>query len=96
MRLYVFAFVALVGITIDAHSQDLERAQSLHDTHCITCHDTKVYTRSNRVARDYSQVLEQTDRWQKNASLNWAPADVAAVAQFIAARYYKLECGARC
>ena len=96
MRLHLLAFVALLGITIDAHSQDAERARSMHDTHCIACHDTKIYTRSNRLARDYAQVLEQTDRWQKNTSLNWAPADVAAVAQFIATRYYKLDCGTSC
>ena len=96
MRLYLLAFVALVAVTVDAHSEDANRARSLHDTHCIGCHDTKVYTRKNHLARDYAQVLEQTDRWQKNTSLNWDAADVDAVAQYIAKRYYKLDCGDRC
>lgn len=73
-----------------------ERARTLHDTYCVMCHGTQVYTRADRLARDYAGLREQVDRWQKNVSLNWSRADIDAVAGYLAARYYKVPCPASC
>lgn len=96
MRLYLFAFAALVFVTVDAHAQDGGRGRTLHDTHCISCHDSRVYTRATRTAGDYGQVREQVDRWQKNVSLGWQDADIDLVTEYIVKRYYRFDCPEKC
>ncbi len=96
MRLYVFAFAALVFVTLDLHAQEDDRGRMLHDAHCVSCHATRVYTRPDRVAGDYQQVRAQVDRWQKNVSLNWKDADADLVTDYIASRYYRFECPSKC
>lgn len=96
MRLYLLAFIALVVVTVDAHAQDLQRGKALHDTHCTACHDTRIYTRKNRVAKDAAAIRAEVDRWRRNISLSWEPADIDAVSSFLASRYYGLDCKADC
>jgi len=96
MRMYLLAFAGLVFVTVDAHSQDYPRGKALHDTHCVSCHDTRVYTRESRVARDYGQIRAQVMRWQQNVSLHWDDADVDEVTNHIATRYYGLKCPDQC
>ena len=91
--------LALVGFalaTVEARSQDFSQGKVLHDTHCMACHDTGVYTRANRTARDYGQIRAQVVRWQQNVSLHWNDTDVDQVASHVASRYYGLKCPEQC
>jgi mono/diheme cytochrome c family protein len=96
MRLYLIAFLALVFVTVDAHAQDLQRGKILHDTYCIACHDARIYTRKERVARDLAGVRAQVERWSGNVSLGWKGDDIDAVTAFLASRYYGLDCSKDC
>ena len=96
MRMYLLAFVGLVFVTVDAHAQDYARGKALHDNHCMACHDTRVYTREDRMARDYDQVRAQVVRWQHNVSLYWDVADIDQVTGHIASRYYGFKCPEQC
>lgn len=71
-------------------------AQTMHDTYCIMCHDTSVYTRDNRTARDYQSLRAEVDRWQSNVSLKWGEDEVEAVATWLAKRYYGFSCPSDC
>lgn len=92
----ILAFVALVFITIDAHSQDLQRGKMLHDAHCVSCHDSRIYTRQNRVAKDEARLRAEVDRWRKAVSLEWSAEDINAVTAFLGSRYYGIDCSATC
>lgn len=96
MRLYTFAFAAVLFVTLDSHAQDEGRGRLLHDTHCISCHTTRVYSRPDRKAGDYQQVRDQVDRWQKNVSLNWQDAEIELVTEYIATRFYRYDCPTKC
>lgn len=96
MRRLTLALALLLGLGANAYAQDGGRGQSLHDTHCVMCHDTRVYTRSDRVANNWDQVRVEVLRWQKAVSLNWAEPDVDAVTNFIAEKYYGIDCPAVC
>ncbi len=96
MGIYLLAFVGLAFVTVDAHSQEYPRGKDLHDSHCMTCHDTRVYTRASRTARDYGQIRAQVVRWQQNVSLHWDEADIDQVTNHIASRYYGLKCPDQC
>ena len=71
-------------------------AQTRHDTYCIACHGTNVYTRENRTAKDYQSLREEVDRWQNNVSLRWSNEEIDAVTRFLAQRYYGFSCPDEC
>ena len=67
-------------------------AQTMHDTHCVMCHDAKIYARENRTARDFESLRTEVNRWQTNVSLNWSEAEIDAVTRWLAERHYGLKC----
>ena len=96
MKLRTLAFAVLVAATFDARAQEPPRGQLLHDTYCVFCHDSRVYTREDRVARDYREIYAQVRRWQQNVGLKWSDADIEKVSNYIASKYYKLPCPDAC
>ena len=73
-----------------------EPAQEAHDTYCIACHDTSVYTRHDRLAGDFDTVREQVDRWQGNISLGWSSEEIDEMSAWLAKRYYRVHCPNQC
>jgi hypothetical protein len=96
MRLQSLALALILGVAVNAYAQDVGRGQTLHDTHCRMCHDSLVYTRKDRVANSWEQVRVEVLRWQKVVSLDWSDADIDEVTNFIATKYYGLDCPAKC
>lgn len=87
--LLIAAFTLSTGTAVSA---DLERGQSLHDTHCRMCHDSVAYKRDKKIADTYETVRAQVVRWQKNTSLRWTEADIDNVTAYLAKTYYKIPC----
>jgi hypothetical protein len=73
-----------------------ERARVMHDTYCVMCHDTRAYTRSERLAQNHAEIRAQVDRWQGNVSLNWSAAEIDLMTNYLARRYYKVPCPEAC
>lgn len=96
MHRLVYVGVTLMALAPPALNAAEDKARTLHDTYCVMCHGTQVYTRVDRIARDYAGVREQVDRWQKNVALNWSQDDIDAVTDYLAVRYYKVHCPASC
>jgi hypothetical protein len=82
-----------IGVTIAGAA---EPAREAHDTYCIACHDTSVYTRDDRLARDYDALREQVDRWQSNISLSWSTEEIDRMASWLAKHYYQIPCPNQC
>lgn len=88
---------AAVAVGIGAISAEAaEPAQVTHDTYCIACHDTNVYTRDDRLANDFDAVREEVDRWQTNISLGWSSEEIDEMAAWLARRYYRVHCPDQC
>jgi len=80
----------LATVSVPSPAADLDRGRSLHDTHCVLCHSPSVYTREDRIANNYLEILQQVQRWQDNTKLRWSSYDIDSVAEFLADRYYKV------
>lgn len=87
------AVAASIGLTT---AGAVEPAREAHDTYCIACHDTSVYTRNDRLARDYEALRAQVDRWQSNISLSWSDQEVDQMASWLAKTYYRMPCPKQC
>lgn len=96
MRLHSLALALFLGVAANAYAQDTGRGQSLHDTHCQMCHDTQPYTRKDRAANSWVEIRAEVNRWRNVVSLNWSDADIDDVTDFIAVKYYRLDCPDKC
>jgi hypothetical protein len=96
MTFRTIAFAVLAAATIDARAQEPLPGQILHDTYCVMCHDSRVYSREDRLARDYREIRAQVRRWQQNIGLKWGDADIERVSHYIATKYYRLACPDAC
>ena len=68
---------------------DLDRGKALHDNHCVLCHESAIYQRPNRVARDYDALRGQVERWQDNTGLRWTTTEINNVTGYLTLIYYK-------
>jgi cytochrome c553 len=96
MRFRTIAFAVLAAAAMGARAQEPLPGQILHDTYCVMCHDSRVYSRDDRLARDYREIRVQVRRWQQNIGLKWGDADIERVSNYIATKYYRLACPDAC
>ncbi len=64
------------------------RGELLYSTHCIACHNEKVHWRDKKLAKNFSGLCAEVNRWQKLSALGWSDADVLAVAQYLNILHY--------
>ncbi len=91
-------FIAVVTITLAfaGNASAQSQAQTMHDTYCIVCHGTEVYTRDTRLANNYTGLREQVSRWQSNVNLNWSDVEIDMMSGWLAERYYGFSCPEEC
>jgi mono/diheme cytochrome c family protein len=65
------------------------RGELLYSTHCIACHTAEMHWRQKKLATDWESLERQVRRWAANAGLAWPDDDVAAVARYLNAAYYR-------
>lgn len=82
----------LAAASWNAPGADTDRGRLLHDTHCTSCHDSKVYRRDSKVATNYEEIRKQVVRWETNVSLHWSDGDIDAVTTHLARTFYKVPC----
>jgi mono/diheme cytochrome c family protein len=80
---------ALLAAPAWAVAQGGSRGELLYATHCVTCHTEQMHWRVKKQATDWTSLKVQVRRWQGNASLNWSDDDVAEVARYLNARFYR-------
>ena len=90
------AMLATIVFGVTGVAAEDDPAQTLHDTYCIMCHDSQVYTREGRTAHDYDSLRAEVQRWQGNVSLNWSDEQIDMVSAWLARRHYKMHCPHGC
>lgn len=67
---------------------DKPRAELLYSTHCIACHNEKVYWRDKKIAKNWTGLKAQVRRWQGVVGQTWSDRDIAEVAHYLNVRHY--------
>ena len=88
--------VALFPGTGAVDARAAESVQDAHDTYCVACHDSNIYTRDGRLANDYDALRAQVVRWQSTIALNWSDEEVDRMAVWLAKRFYRIPCPDQC
>lgn len=93
IRQLIFALSIFCGITplANAKAPDESRGELLYSTHCNTCHNLQIHWREQKLATDWKSLKAQVNRWQAYAKLGWREEDIADVALYLNARYYKFS-----
>ncbi|HEX7953642.1 MAG TPA: cytochrome c [Burkholderiales bacterium] len=82
----------LAVVSRSAVAADPDRGRMLHDTHCVSCHDSKIYKRDSKLGTDYETIRTQVVRWQNNVALHWNDSDIDAVTTYLGRTFYKVPC----
>ena len=88
----VMLATSLAAASWNALGAEVERGRLLYETHCISCHDTRVHKRDSKVATNYDEIRAQVLRWQTNTFLRWSTGDIDAVTTYLATTFYKVPC----
>jgi mono/diheme cytochrome c family protein len=81
---------ALLGLCSAAPPASAQsRGELLYTTHCVSCHDSEVHWRANKVAIDWASLKFQVARWQSAASLGWSESDVRDVTNYLSDSIYR-------
>ncbi len=74
-----------------AAAPDLAQGKVLHDSVCKTCHQPDIYTRKDRKIHSGAELTKQVTRCQTGAGEHWNAAQIADVAAYLNATYYKFK-----
>jgi len=94
MRLIVLCFSLAASVIAAAagYSPDIKRGKALLENNCLICHDTRAFTRRDRIVHSVEQLRYQVNRWTWQTGLRWFPEDIADVVHYLNSTYYKYEC----
>ena len=66
-------------------------AASYHEAQCTRCHDSGVYTRSDRRINSYPALEAQVARCDANLATKLFPEDLSQLVEHLNSNYYKFE-----
>lgn len=92
LRWILVVLVVSFGSLAQADTQpmgDAVRGELLYATHCIACHSDKVHWRDKKLVTDWKSLRSEIDRWQVVSGLLWNNEDIADVARYLNALYYR-------
>ncbi len=68
---------------------EVTRGQMLYENHCTSCHESMVYIRSKRKAKNYKEVANWVSQRADWLNLDWTIVEKQEVKQYLNERYYK-------
>ena len=68
---------------------EVTRGQMLYENHCTSCHESMVYIRTKRKAKNYKEVANWVSQRADWLNLDWTILEKQEVKQYLNERYYK-------
>ena len=68
---------------------EITRGQMLYENHCTSCHESTVYIRTKRKAKNYKEVGNWVNQRADWLNLGWSDVEKQEVMQYLNERYYK-------
>ncbi len=83
--------LALVCYASQAKAADADQGKKLYETHCFSCHDSKIHTRPDTIIHSFSALKKRVQFCQNNAQLNWSPIQIEGVVAHLNNTFYKFQ-----
>lgn len=81
----------LLGIGPLAQAGDNFHPENFHQQKCTGCHDTSVYTRSNRRVNSLPRLESQVRMCDANLGIKMFDDDIHSLVDYLNGNYYKFE-----
>jgi len=65
--------------------------QKLHNQNCTSCHDSRIYTRPNRIIHSYVDLKRRVKFCESNNGLDWNTQEIEDVATYLNQKHYKFN-----
>jgi len=88
----IFPFVLLIGTALITTSlcasENVSHGEKLHQQQCVSCHDSKVYTRHNHFVTNLDGLNQQVRRCEVPSTVHWTDEDISAVVTYLNSHFY--------
>jgi len=70
---------------------DPKAGKALHDKACLSCHDSKMYTRANHKVKTPAQLAGRVSGCNANTGAGWFPEEELNVSAYLNQQFYKFK-----
>ncbi|MEQ1590800.1 MAG: cytochrome c [Thiobacillaceae bacterium] len=70
---------------------DPKAGKALHDKSCVACHDSKMYTRTDRKVKTPAQLAGRISGCNANTGAGWFPEEELNVGAYLNQQFYKFK-----
>lgn len=74
-----------------AGSPDIEHGKTLHETYCLKCHGTKIYTRPDRRIQSIDALRNQLERCKTSLGASWPEQDIRDLLHYLNQEFYHFD-----
>jgi mono/diheme cytochrome c family protein len=71
--------------------EDSAAGRKLHDAHCMSCHNTSVYTRKDRQIKSLAALSEQLTQCTHAAQVTLTDAEQKSIVKYLNEAFYKFK-----
>lgn len=72
-------------------AKSVARGKALHDAKCFGCHDTRQYTRKNRIVHTYEDLHSRVEFCDANVNAGFTFDDLDDVVSYLNTEFYKFK-----
>jgi cytochrome c2 len=80
-----------VLLALPLYAGDAENGKKLHDAKCTGCHDTRQYTRPNRIVHTYEDLRGRVEFCDSAAGANFTGEQLEDVVTYLNTAFYKFK-----
>ncbi|WP_456374041.1 cytochrome c [Thiolapillus sp.] len=91
MKNFLFASACAILVIGAAQASDDFHAEKYHQSNCTGCHDSKVYTRSNRRVSSLPGLESQVRMCDANLGKKLFDDDILSLTQYLNDNYYHFK-----
>ncbi|BAO44441.1 hypothetical protein [Thiolapillus brandeum] len=91
MKKVLFIAVCIILFSTTAQSGEDFHPEKFHQSNCTGCHDSKVYTRSNRRVNSLPRLESQVRMCDANLGKKLFDDDILSLTQYLNDNYYRFE-----
>jgi cytochrome c2 len=85
------AVLALGLSFMNANAADIARGKKLHDAKCMGCHDTRQYTRPNRIIHTLEDLHARVQFCDTASNAGFSLEDIDDVVAYLNQNFYKFK-----
>lgn len=87
----LFLVIATGTASLSVLAADATKGKTLHDAKCQGCHDTRQYTRKNRIVHTFEDLQGRVEFCDGASNAGFTPEDIDDVVAYLNKEFYKFK-----